>query len=458
MLPFDDLSPGRDQEYFAHGVAEEILNALSQVQGLRVSGRTSSFASRAEPGGAVAIARKLGVGAVLEGSVRKEGNRVRITARLVDARDGTQLWSRPFDGNEADVFAVQDAIARAVADALQVRLQPGWEAATRGRRTASVEAHEHYLRGVLLLSRYRLQETRRAEVELSRAVELDPAYGAAWSALAASLALLSDWSDAGERDGLRLRAMEAADAGVRLAPDMGDTWSQRANLRVQIEWDWAGAQADVDRAMALAPDDRESNDAHFRLHAARGELADALAAGRRLAALDPLDLAVWLRLHVLHDASGQAGLARDALDRAESVAPGAYQVVVLRAREELAAGRPASALALARRPEVPEDSRFLLSALAFHAMGQEAEAREELRRLTDGYAQTEAYQVAEVHAALGDPEQAIEWLERAWRQRDGGLVAMLPWVAPVKWNPVFRTLRGNPRFLALLERMGIPAR
>jgi TolB-like protein len=455
VLPFADLSPGRDQEYFADGVAEEILSTLSQVQGLRVSGRTSSFAFKGKGEGAAAIGARLGVGAVLDGSVRKDGGKVRITAHLVRASDGTHLWSRTFERDQSDVFVVQADIARSVAEALEVRLQPGWEASIRGRRTASAEAHEHYLRGALLLSRYRLKETREAQAELSQAVEIDPAYGPAWSELANAWALLSDWADPAERDGLRRRAMEAADEGVRLAPEVGDTWGQRAILRFQLDWDWAGAQSDVDRALALAPNDHEANDAHFRLHAVRGELADALAAGRRLAAIDPLDLSVWLRMHLLLSVAGQAREAREALDRAESVAPASYQVVVTKARAEIDAGRPASALALARRPEVPEDSRFLVGALALHAMGQGAEARRELARLEKGYALTEAYQIAEGYAGLGDAEEAIAWLERAWAQHDGGLVAVLPWVSPVRWNPAFRGLRGDPRFRALLGRMNL---
>ncbi|MEI6223932.1 MAG: hypothetical protein WCS72_04210 [Deltaproteobacteria bacterium] len=456
VLPFTDMSPGKDQEYFADGVAEEILNSLAQVEGLRVAGRTSSFAFKGKGEDVAAIAKRLRVTSVLEGSLRKEGNRVRITAQLVNASEGYHLWSRTFERDVSDIFAVQDDIARSVAEALQVRLQPSWETSIRGRRTASPEAYEHYLRAVLLLGRYRLRETTQAQAELGQAVELDPGYGPAWSELGAAWALLSDWATPAEQPGLQRRAMEAADKGVELAPDQSDAWAQRALLRMHLGWDWGGAVGDIDRALAINPRDVAANEARSRLLAVRGQVPEAIAAANRVVSLDPLSFSGWLRLHALQSSRGDGVRAREALAQAEAVSPASYQVIVLRARAELDAGRPASALTLARRPEVPEDSRFLLGALALHGLGQEQESVRELGRLSGGYADTEAYQIAEVHAGRGEKEQAFEWLERAWRQRDGGLVGVLPWVSPVKWNPAFRGLRGDPRFTALLGKLNLP--
>ena len=456
VLPFTDMSPGKDQEYFADGVAEEILNSLAQVEGLRVAGRTSSFAFKGKGEDVAAIAKRLRVTSVLEGSLRKEGNRVRITAQLVNASEGYHLWSRTFERDVSDIFAVQDDIARSVAEALQVRLQPSWETSIRGRRTASPEAYEHYLRAVLLLGRYRLRETTQAQAELGQAVELDPGYGPAWSELGAAWALLSDWATPAEQAGLQRRAMEAADKGVELAPDQSDAWAQRALLRMHLGWDWGGAVGDIDRALAINPRDVAANEARSRLLAVRGQVPEAIAAANRVVSLDPLSFSGWLRLHALQSSRGDGVRAREALAQAEAVSPASYQVIVLRARAELDAGRPASALTLARRPEVPEDSRFLLGALALHGLGQEQESVRELGRLSGGYADTEAYQIAEVHAGRGEKEQAFEWLERAWRQRDGGLVGVLPWVSPVKWNPAFRGLRGDPRFTALLGKLNLP--
>jgi TolB-like protein len=438
VLPFTDMSPGKDQEYFADGVAEEILNSLAQVEGLRVAGRTSSFAFKGKGEDVAAIAKRLRVTSVLEGSVRKEGNRVRITAQLVNAAEGYHLWSRTFERDLSDVFAVQDDIARAVAEALQVRLQPSWETSIRGRRTASPDAYEHYLRAVLLLGRYRLRDTVQAQAELGQAVELDPGYGLAWSELGTAWALLSDWAAPAEQPGLQRRAMEAADKGVELAPDQADAWARRGLLKMQVAWDWGGAAGDIERALAIKPRDVSANEARSRLLSVRGQLPEAITLASRVASLDPLSLSGWLRLHTLQVASGDATRAREALAQAEAVSPASYQVIVLRARAELEAERPASALTLARRPEVPEDFRFMLGALALHALGQEDESTRELEKLSGGYADTEAYQIAEVHAGRGDK------------------VGVLPWVSPVKWNPVFRGLRGDPRFTALLGKLNLP--
>jgi tetratricopeptide (TPR) repeat protein len=344
-----------------------------------------------------------------------------------------------------------------VVEALQISLLPGHAPSTRGRQTSSPEAFEQYLRGVQLLGRYRLRETQRAQAHLEQAISLDPGYGLAWSALAEALALLSDWAEGDERPGLQQRALAAADQGVELAPDLADGWARRAILRMQIRWDWAGAESDIDRALKQNPRDVTANEARARLLAARGKLSEAIAAGRRVIELDPLHLAGWLRLHTFYAATGQPDLALGALEQAAAVAPTSYQVLDLFAAADLAAGRPAAALAITQQPEVPEDSQFAFAALAHHALGQAMASQEALEKLIEGYAETEAYQIAEVHAGRGDVERALEWLDRAYRQRDGGLVAVLPWVSPVKCNPAFRKLHGDPRFRALLEKMNLPA-
>jgi serine/threonine-protein kinase len=457
VLPFTDLSPLKDQEYLADGLAEEILNSLAQVEGLKVAGRTSSFSFKGRGEELRVVGQKLHVAAILEGSVRKSGSKVRIVAQIVKSEDGFRLWSRTFDGDVTDVFAMEDAIARAVVEALQISLLPGHSPSIRGRQTSSPEAFEQYLRGAQLLGRYRLRETQQAQAHLEQAISLDPGYGLAWSALAEALALLSDWAEGEERPGLQQRALAAADQGVELAPDLADGWARRAILRMQIRWDWAGAESDVDRALKLNPRDVTANEARARLLAARGKLSEAIAAGRTVVELDPLHLGGWLRLHTFYVASGQPDLALGALEQAAAVAPTSYQVLDLFAAVDLAAGRPAAALAITQQPEVPEDSQFAFAALAHHALGQAMASQEALEKLVGGYAETEAYQIAEVHAGRGDGERALEWLDRAYRQRDGGLVAVLPWVSPVKWNPAFRKLHGEPRFRALLEKMNLPA-
>ena len=193
VLPFADLSPQKDQEYFSDGIAEEILNSLAHVQGLHVAGRTSAFSFKGKSEDLRAVGEKLNVGIILEGSVRKEGTRVRVSTQLINAGDGYQLWSETFDRELTAVFAIEDEIAATVVRELKVRLLPGKGPATREHRTANAEAHREYLVGNQLFNRNSEEGFRRASVAYQRAVELDPGYAVAWAALAQATYTLADF-------------------------------------------------------------------------------------------------------------------------------------------------------------------------------------------------------------------------------------------------------------------------
>lgn len=457
VLPFTDMSPQKDQEYLADGLAEEILNALAQVEGLNVAGRTSSFSFKGRNEDLRIVGQKLNVATILEGSVRKSGSTIRVTAQIVKAADGFHLWSKTFERDLTNIFAVEDEIARAVVEALKVKLLPGRSPSIRERQTSSPEAYEEYLRGVELLSRYGRVETPKAQAAFEKAIALDPNYGLAWSELSMALALISDWASTADQPDLQTRALAAADKGVGLAPDLAISWARRAILRMQIRWDWPGAGADIDRALKLNPRDVTANEAQARFLAARGQLAEAIAAGRKVIELDHLNLAGWLRLHTFYVAGGSPDLAHEALERAKAIGPTSINVPVVRALVELREGRAASALAMSRLPEMESpDSKLIAAAMAHYSLGQPKESQQALDTLIAGFAESDAYQVAEIYAWRGEREKAFEWLERAYRQRDGGLVAVLPWVSPVKWNPVFRGLHDDPRYSALLRKMNLP--
>jgi len=468
VLPFADMSERKDQEYLADGLAEEILNALAQVDGLSVTGRTSSFSFRGKGEDLRKIGQKLGVAAVLEGSVRKSGNHIRVTAQLVKVADGFHLWSKTFDRDVGDIFAVQDEIARAVVAGLEVKLLPGRTPSVSARQTSSPEAYEHYLRGKDLLAHYGFPGTQHARAEFERAIALDPGYGLAFSELAMALALLSDWATAEDMPGLQRRAFAAADRGVELSPEIADTWARRAVLRLQIRWDWKGADGDAKRALELNPRDVSANAAMAWLLAARGRVADAIRAGRRAVELDPLDMAAWVRLHMSYVAAGEKTLAREALDRATQSDPTSESVLFAQAYAALREGQPAEAIAIARRladkagqeTSVPKEdvnplhaASLIIGASASRALGHEDEARRIIDELSRRYGYFAAYQVAEFHAQAGDREQALAWLERAYRQHDGGFVAVMPWCSPLALNSAFANLRQEPRFTALLEKL-----
>ncbi len=259
VLPFADMSAGRDQEYLSDGIAEEILNALAQVEGLRVIGRTSSFSFKGKSDDLAAIAQKLRVTRLLEGSVRREGSHVRITAQLVDA-EGRHLWAETFDRGLTGIFALQDEIAGAVVRELRVKLLPGQVPSTQERSTASLAAYREFLLGRQFANQGTREGHLRAIAAFERAVAADPGYGPAWASLASS----RDWYagtvsdlDVAEVQALQRRAMDEAERAILVRPRLADGYAARGFLRgLRVPPDWEGAEADLGRALELNPQRR----------------------------------------------------------------------------------------------------------------------------------------------------------------------------------------------------------
>src|SRR2546428_1107998 len=239
VLPFADMSPGKDQEYFADGIAEEILNALAQVEGLHVSGRTSSFSFKGKPTDLAEIGRRLNVATVLEGSVRKAGSQMRITAQLVNTSDGFHVWSRTFDRDLTDIFPVQEEIARDVVAALKVRLLPGRAPSTKWMRTSNPEVHSQYLLGLEFDRRGSTDDWRRALAAYEKALALDPEYAPAWAGVSFATFSLEVFYSAELQGDLGQRALAAADRAIALAPEFAEGYRARALVRRQILFDWA---------------------------------------------------------------------------------------------------------------------------------------------------------------------------------------------------------------------------
>ncbi len=288
-LPLVNLSRDPDQEYFADGLAEELLNLLAKVPGLHVAGRTSSFAFKGKNEDLRSIGQKLNVATVLEGSVQKAGDRVRITMQLINAADGYHLWSESYDRKLTDVFAVQDEIAQAVVAALKLKLlQPP---TSRDRRTANINAFNEYLLGRQFFHRNNVDGFRRAKEAYERAVALDPDYAAAWAGLALATFWVADSAESlpAIKEG-QDRAVAAAEKAIALAPDLPDGYLARGFVRVPILWDFDGSRADLERALALKPDDPDALNNYAGLIArALGRFPEGIAAARRATELDPLN-------------------------------------------------------------------------------------------------------------------------------------------------------------------------
>ncbi len=457
VLPFADLSSSKDQEYFADGIADEILNALAHVEGLRVAGRTSSFYFKGKSVKLSEIGRELNVAAVLEGSVRMEGNRVRVTAQVVDVARGGHLWSESYDRELTGIFAVQDEIARAVVGALAVKLVPGHGPESKGHRATNPDAYNAYLLGRHFFDVATPDGMSRAVAALEKAVALDPQYAPAWAWLSVSIlnsaVYFSPGGAAGVDEAIR-RATAAADRAVALGPDLAECWSARGWMRTSISWDWAGARSDLEHALALSGRDTNILIRQSHLLAVLGRLPEAIAVARKVIEIDPLYAWAWHFLATYQNGSGKPDLAREAASRAVEIAP--EHVLALRALgiSELLMGKPAEALRIFERHPT-EVMRLTGTALAQHDLGNAAEDRRALETLRARFGDREPYEIALVYAWRGERDAAFEWLERAYELRGGRGVSRLHFRS-LKYDPLLRKIRDDPRYAALLRKMDLP--
>ena len=449
VLPLVNLSSDKEQEYFSDGLSEELLNLLARVPGLRVAARTSAFAFKGKNEDVSEIARKLRVTTVLEGSVRKAGDQIRITTQLINASDGYHLWSETYDRKLTDVFAVQDEIARSVVAALKLKLlQPP---TSRERRTVEPEAFNQYLLGKQFYHRNNIEDFRRAEQTFEKAVALDPAYAAAWAGLALATFWVAQSAESlAAVTGGQQRAVEAADKAIALAPDLPDGYVARGFVAVPIRWDFAGSTRDFEQALRLRPGDPETL-SEYAVVVLRplARLQEAIVALRKAVEFDPLNARVWSNLGYVLAMNGQIKEGREALDRSLELSPKQSYTPYNLSITFLVEGKPADALAASQR-STTELFRLAGAAEAQHTMGRDTEAQQALATLVSRFGHSGAYQVAQVYSWFGDKDRAFEWLDRAVGQNDGGLILL-------KVDPLMRGLHGDPRYAATLRRINLPA-
>ena len=457
MLPFINLSRDEENEYFADGLADELLNMLSKIHGVRVASRTSAFYFKGKDVDLATVAQKLNVAAVLEGSVRKSGNRVRITAQLIQVATDSHLWSETYDRELTEIFAVQDDIARSVVTELRAALlgeassamaaaQVAAEVESVGRdRSESAEAYRLYLHGSFFIERKLPEENARGMGMLRQALALQPDFAPAWTGLARGYRHEAEFfSEVVSSSYAQARA--AAQRALELAPERVEGHIELGRIRTS-DWDWQGADAALARALQLAPENPEALLAAGVLARIRGQLPEAIAFGRRAVALDPLSVDGHQQLSRTLIAAGQLDAAEDSNRTATDLNPATGMLRARLGTIRLMQGRPEEALA-AYREELLEYARLSGKALAYHALGRAADSDAALNALVEQYGDSCAYQIVEILAFRGDIEGAFAWLERAYTQRDHGLHAVL--------HSVFlNNLRGDPRWRALLSKLGL---
>jgi len=449
VLPFVNMSDDKSQEYFSDGLSEELLNDLAKIPGLRVVARTSSFQFKGKNEDLRTVGEKLNVSTILEGSVRKEGNRVRIAAQLIKTGDGFHLWSETYDRELKDVFAVQDEIARSVAGSLKVALL-GDKTATAPARTTTTntEAYKTYLQGKYFLDRTGKENVEKAVAYFEQAIKLDPGYAPAWVGLAQSHSEQGDLGYLPVDEGYR-KAREAVERALTLDANLAEAHVALGRIRWSYDWEWAGADASYQRALALEPGNAKALLGAADLAGTLGRFEEAMALHRRAVELDPLNTLGHLFLGSAAYYAGRLEEAVVAIKKTLELNPEFPIAHTALGQVYLAQAHPQEALAEMERESEPP-MRLYGQALAYHALGRKKESDAALAELIAKFHAESAYQVAEVYAFRGETDRAFDWLERGYTQHDGGLPFM-------KGDPLLKSLERDPRYAAFLKKMRLPA-
>jgi serine/threonine protein kinase/Tfp pilus assembly protein PilF len=439
VLPFLDMSEKKDQGYFSDGLSEELINLLAQIQDMQVIARTSSFHFRGNQAPIAEIAATLGVANVLEGSVRRAADTIRVTAQLIRADGGVHLWSQTYERNVKDIFQVQDEIAAAVVGALKLKLlsAPGMDL----HRSDNPEAYNEYLLARQYGRRGNLEDIERAAAAYRKAIALDPNYAAAYSGLSfTETAIANSTLDAAGF----ARARDAAEKALTLAPQLADAYRARAQFRLET-LDFAGARADSEKALTLAPGDSAVQSLYAVQIAAFGRIPQAISAMNRAIELDPLSAFAWANVGLFLTQNRDYAAARRALDRALAINPYADAVHFALGQLDMLEGDLTDALAEFQK-QGSEGGRQMGLAMIEHARRNEKQSQQALGELIAKHAGDMAYQVGNVYAWRGEKDKAFEWLERAYQQRDSGLNG-------IAYDPLFAGLKADPRFAALLKKL-----
>jgi adenylate cyclase len=462
VLPFVDLSQARDQEYFCDGISEEILDALAKVEGLRVVARTSSFAFKGKNADVSEIAQKLNVGNVLEGSLRREGNRIRVAVQLINARDGFHMWSQTFERELQGVFAVQDEITRAVVDALKIK----FAVALPAHKQPNTEAYDLYLKGRYFLSRKTEPDAKRAIDYFQQALAKDPNDALAYAGLSDSyLSLIFPLNVAAPREAMP-KAKEAALHALAIDNALGEAHASLAYVTFFYDWDWPAAEREFRRAIELNPNNADAHHWYSHYLMAQGRIEESLTQSKRILELSPFDILfnVHLAWHYLY--ARQYDQALDQIEKTVEMDRNyaeTYPWLGLILEQK---GRYAEAIAAFQNAIrlFPGGSSIVEAELAHtYAVSGNREAAQKIIAELQKLAKSKyipSFQIAAIYAGLSasparnaspprtEKDQVFGWLEKAYEERSDGLVYL-------NADQRFDSLRSDPRFTDLTRRVGL---
>lgn len=444
VLPFVDMSEKKDQEYFSDGLSEELINHLSRSPGLKVIARTSSFQFKGRNEDVRSIAGRLGVAHLLEGSVRKAGQGLRVTTQLIRASDGVQLWSQTYDRNLADIFKVQDEISERVANALNATL------AITGQpigQEADVEAYNLVLEGNYYKARRTKGDVEKAIQLYKKAIDIRPNYALPWARLASAYLTLEEAKGTPSAED-NAKILAALDRAIRLDPNLVWAYYTRAGFEIAIEWDWVAAQADHERMRALDP-------GIYLLPLALGDMAlvsghvdEAIQQYERAIELNPLDPIALRALGVALCAADRLQECLQCRLRLQQLHPELRGVNAFVGEARLLLGQLPEALdAMQKEPE--QDVRLAGLAAVYTAIGKHTDSDAALNTLEESYASDDAYEIAQLHAYRGEADAGFEWLQRSFRMHNSKILF-------IKTDPLLRNLRRDPRYQTLLAKLRLP--
>ena len=445
VLPFVNMSGEAENEYFADGLSEELLNLLARSPDLRVAARTSAFKFKGEKVDLQDVARQLNVSHVLEGSVRRSGNKVRITAQLINAADGYHMWSQTYDRTLDDIFVVQDDIAGEVVKALKVTLL-GTKSVTRSR-PVDPEAYKLTLQGRFFRERRGKEDLARAVEYFGRARERDPGYAPAWAGLSDAYAQQANLGFVPAADGFR-RAREAAEKAIALDPRLVDGHLALGWIQRTFDWDWAASDTSFRTALELEPGNTQALRQASLQAMTFGRWNEAIELANKAIERDPLRPGYYQNLGLAFLASNRAIEAERAFRKALELDPAGPARRLGLARALIVQGKADLALRELQQ-ETDEGWRLFGLAIAYHALGRRKDSDASLVALKEKYAGDSAFQIAEVHAFRGETDLAFDWLDRAYRQRDAGLTEILG-------DQFLRGIVRDPRYKPFVGKMKLP--
>src|SRR5215468_1885305 len=449
VLPFADMSPGKDQEYFSDGLSEQLIHDLAKKPGLKVVGRSSAFQFKGKNEDLRSVGRKLGVANVLEGSVRRDGNHLRITAELIKVDDGFQFWSQTYDREIKDIFAVQDEISRSTTEALKLKLLgSSGQQAPSTVRSANPEAYQAYLQANYFKVRGESKEDLgKALAYTDTAIKLDEKYAPAWALRASVENKMAEVGLANVAEGFR-KARDDAERAIALDPGSASAYMALATAQIDCDWNWDAANTSVNKAADLEPGAAEVFSIRSYLSRVLGNLEQAIKFEESAVALDPLRTDSHNTLGYMLYVVGRYDAGKAELQKALDLNSQSAFVHLTLGKILIAEGKPQEALAEIQR-EPLEWGTLTGQAMAYYALGREQESNSALAALIAKYGVDGSYQIAQVYAYRKQSDKSLEWLERAYGVRDAGL-------PDIKTDPLFKNLHYDPRYALLLKKMRLP--